>query len=214
MNLSLAAIFTFPCGRACPTLRRVVAAPGRHPNFQIESIPKEADPSRRSDTASLKPHRIEFAQCPLEMGRAPVDSPAALASRKFLMARVHEGWYATHHGLARDLFEHFVTNRASRERPSPRIERKTCHYLADLVAEQMAFDVKHVGRGAEPLVARQHMPALLARELERFGARKRVVTKDIGAHQPEPSSEPREHPVGREFRCFVFRNLFHRQPAV
>src|SRR5579864_8523018 len=107
-------------------------------------ISEEVGESAESDTDRSKPHRIEFAQRPLEVGRVPVDPAAALAERKFLVARVHEGWHAAYHGLARDLFEQLVTNRASRERPSPRIERKARHHLADLVAEQMAFDIEHV----------------------------------------------------------------------
>jgi len=94
---------------------------------------------------------------------------------------------------------------------------KRAIYLADLVGNRWPSIIEHVGRGTDAaIVARASAyagPASRA-ELERSGARKRVVTKDIGAHQSEPSTSRGEHPVGSGFWCFVYRNLLHRQPSV
>ena len=77
--------------------------------------------------------------------------------------------------------------------------------LAQLVAKIIAFDKERVRRGAKTFVAGQKDPALGARELEHGGAIDGRVENSVGAHQPQPSRQTREHPISCEFRNCVHR---------
>ena len=97
----------------------------------------------------------------------------------------------------------------------PAYLKKAREDFAKLIAEVVGLDIERVGRGAQTFVAREHDAALQARAGEQLIAAQRRIEEYIRAEQPEPSRQPREHPVGREQRrLFSQRSerFVHRAP--
>jgi hypothetical protein len=106
---------------------------------------------------------------------------------------MRSGW------VAPGLGKRFVAVRASGESSAAQVERKPRKDFAKLIAEQIAFEIKRVGSGAQALVAGQCDAAFGARPAKQHVAAKLRIEEHVSAEQPKPSREPREHPVGGEF---------------
>ena len=119
------------------------------------------------------------------MGRAPINPAASRTAGEALLARVDEGRHAAHDRVASGLGERFVAVRASGESSAAGIERKARKDFAQLIAEQVAFEIERVGGGAEALVAGQRYAAFGARPFEQLVATKLRIEEDVSAEQSE-----------------------------
>src|SRR5579885_2517165 len=97
------------------------------------------------------------------MSGAPIDAVTSRASQESLLACIDEGRDAARHRLARRLAQRLVAIRAAREGCAMRVKWKTREHLAQLIAQQVAFEIQGVGRGAQALVARERDAPLGAR---------------------------------------------------
>lgn len=84
-----------------------------------------------------------------------------------------------------------------------RIEGMTGENFTQLITKAAGRENNHSRRGAQPLVSGDQYAAFVARALEHRGAVDTRVKDSVGAKQPQPSRQPREHPVYREFRKLV-----------
>jgi hypothetical protein len=100
----------------------------------------------------------------LNVTRAPVNAITLLAYREGLVRRIDERRHAAHNRIARDLLEQLVAGGASAEGETVRIERIAFHYFAELIAEEMTFNIQNVGCGAEALITCQERACVYARE--------------------------------------------------
>lgn len=137
------------------------------------------------------------------MGRAPVEPAAVCALGEPLVGGIDVGRNPKRDQLTGDLDQLAIAERATRKCAASRVERRSRVNLAKLSAEVLAFEVDDVGRGAKPLVAREHDAMLGARRLQNISAAERRRVGDIHAEQPEPTGESAEHPVGGEARGFL-----------
>jgi hypothetical protein len=143
---------------------------------------------------------LDLAQRPLYVARVPIDAVALFAERKFVMCRVYEWGHPAHHYVARHLLKYLVAGGASSESPASRIEWITLQHLANLIAEEVAFDIENVRGGAQPLIASQQRAPPCTRQAQELRTGECRIANHICSKQPQPSREPDKHAVGGEPR--------------
>ena len=158
----------------------------------------ECHPSASRVLCTMGCQSLDLAHGLFDVARIPMDAVAMLTYREFVVSCVYEWRHATGDGVARHLLEQLVAGGASREGEAACIEWIARHYLANLVAEKMAFDIEHVRSGAQALIACQQRAFLLARAAKNLSAGERWIAKHISTHQPQPSRKPNQHAIGRE----------------
>jgi len=151
----------------------------------------------------LRGDGVDLADGPFDVGSIPMDAVAMVAYREFLVCRVYEWRHAAHDPFAWNLPKQLVAGRASREGETVWIEWVARHHLANLIAEEMAFDIQDVWRRAQPLITCEQRAPFHSGKLQDLGAGKRRVAKHVSSHQPQPAREPEEHTVGGKFRGVV-----------
>jgi alpha/beta superfamily hydrolase len=153
----------------------------------------------------LESYQFQLAHRAIDVRGVPVNAAASLAERKFFMRGINKRRHAPGNYFAPDLFEQFVAIRTARESETARIEGMACKYFANLLAEQLALDIKNVRSGAQSLVPGEHYAILGASQMQGLRARKRVLAEHVRAHQPKPSGKPLKHPIrGKFWRCPTF----------
>src|ERR1700682_3741294 len=94
----------------------------------------------------------------------PIDSAAALALGKAIVAREDVWRHPPADEFARDRAQKMIALRASREGTRSHLDPEADEALPQLLAERVALDEHDVRRGPQPFVARDEYPTLDARD--------------------------------------------------
>ena len=180
-------------------------------------------PSRRNTTGpnplGADSDPFEHFDRPRAMGCGPINLSAAVAARKVPIPRIDEGRNSSADSFARNGTQRRIAADASRERAviiyrDLRKLRMTIEHLEKLFRQAITSKPDDVGRGAQPLVARNRDPTLASRPRKNCRAVNYRVADDVRAKHSHPSRHPPEHSICGKSDGLVVGLLLHRTVAI